>query len=115
MLHIRIIPCLQLINESLVKTVNFSQPKYVGDPINVVKILNEKEVDELFTQGSTLDRISFTTVGKKRGLDTTTVSTHELTHSIFSAAEKSNQGPVIFDPDKAIDELDDFQDQVNAF
>jgi hypothetical protein len=48
-------------------------------------------------------------------LDTTTVSTHELTHSIFSAAEKSNQGPVIFDPDKAIDELDDFQDQVNAF
>ena len=48
-------------------------------------------------------------------MDTTTLSTHELTHSIFSAAEKSNQGPAIFDPDKAIDELEDFQDQVNAF
>ncbi len=48
-------------------------------------------------------------------MDTTTLSTHELTHSIFSAAENSNQGPAIFDPDKAIDELQDFQDQVNAF
>ena len=31
----------------LVKTVNFKNPKYVGDPINAVKIFNEKEVDEL--------------------------------------------------------------------
>ena len=48
-------------------------------------------------------------------MNTTTLSTHELTHSIFSAAQKSNQGPAIFDPYKAIDELEDFQDQVNAF
>lgn len=29
------------------KTVKFANPKYVGDPINAVKIFNEKEVDEL--------------------------------------------------------------------
>lgn len=34
-------------NKGLVKTVNFAKPKYVGDPINAVKIFNEKEVDEL--------------------------------------------------------------------
>ena len=34
-------------NKGLVKTVKFSSPKYVGDPINAVKIFNEKEVDEL--------------------------------------------------------------------
>jgi cyclase len=34
-------------NKGLVKTVNFKEPKYVGDPINAVKIFNEKEVDEL--------------------------------------------------------------------
>ena len=48
-------------------------------------------------------------------MNTVTLSNHELTHSIFSAAQKSNQGPAIFDPGKAIDELGDFQDQVNAF
>ncbi len=47
MLRPRIIPCLLVHNKGLVKTVNFSQPKYVGDPINAVKIFNEKEVDEL--------------------------------------------------------------------
>ena len=30
-----------------VKTVNFKSPKYIGDPINAVRIFNEKEVDEL--------------------------------------------------------------------
>jgi cyclase len=34
-------------NGGLVKTVGFKQPKYVGDPINAVKIFNEKEADEL--------------------------------------------------------------------
>lgn len=43
----RIIPCLLLQNNGLVKTYKFSKPKYVGDPINTVKIFNEKEVDEL--------------------------------------------------------------------
>ncbi len=47
MLYPRIIPCLLVHNKGLVKTVKFSEPKYVGDPINAVKIFNEKEVDEL--------------------------------------------------------------------
>ncbi|MDC0296328.1 AglZ/HisF2 family acetamidino modification protein [Akkermansiaceae bacterium] len=47
MLRSRIIPCLLIQNEGLVKTVNFKDPKYIGDPINAVKIFNEKEVDEL--------------------------------------------------------------------
>jgi cyclase len=47
MLRTRIIPCLLVHNKGLVKTVNFKEPKYVGDPINAVKIFNEKEVDEL--------------------------------------------------------------------
>lgn len=47
MLRPRIIPCLLLHDKGLVKTVNFKSPKYVGDPINAVRIYNEKEVDEL--------------------------------------------------------------------
>ena len=47
MLQPRIIPCLLIKDNGLVKTVNFKNPTYVGDPINVVKIFNEKEVDEL--------------------------------------------------------------------
>lgn len=47
MLRPRIIPCLLVQNNGLVKTVNFKAPKYVGDPINAVKIFNEKESDEL--------------------------------------------------------------------
>ena len=47
MLRPRIIPCLLVHDGGLVKTVGFSNPKYVGDPINAVKIFNEKEVDEL--------------------------------------------------------------------
>tara|TARA_B100001250_G_C19660052_1_gene726635 strand:- start:75 stop:836 length:762 start_codon:yes stop_codon:yes gene_type:complete len=47
MLRSRIIPCLLIHNKGLVKTTKFKDPKYVGDPINAVKIFNEKEVDEL--------------------------------------------------------------------
>lgn len=47
MLRPRIIPCLLVQNKGLVKTVKFGSPKYVGDPINAVKIFNEKEVDEI--------------------------------------------------------------------
>jgi len=47
MLYPRIIPCLLVHNKGLVKTTKFKEPKYVGDPINAVKIFNEKEVDEL--------------------------------------------------------------------
>lgn len=47
MLRSRITPCLLVHKKGLVKTVGFKDPKYVGDPINAVKIFNEKEVDEL--------------------------------------------------------------------
>ncbi len=47
MLRPRLIPCLLVHNGGLVKTVHFGDPKYVGDPINAVRIFNEKEVDEL--------------------------------------------------------------------
>lgn len=47
MLQTRVIPCLLLRNGGLVKTVRFKDAKYVGDPINAVRIFNEKEVDEL--------------------------------------------------------------------
>jgi cyclase len=47
MLRPRITPCLLVHKGGLVKTVGFKTPKYVGDPINAVKIFNEKEADEL--------------------------------------------------------------------
>jgi len=43
----RVIPCLLLRNNGLVKTVRFKDSAYIGDPINAVRIFNEKEVDEL--------------------------------------------------------------------
>jgi imidazole glycerol-phosphate synthase subunit HisF len=46
-LQTRVIPCLLLSRGRLVKTIGFSDPQYVGDPINAVRIFNEKEVDEL--------------------------------------------------------------------
>ena len=47
MLQTRIIPCLLLRNESLVKTVRFGKFGYIGDPLNTCRIFNELEVDEL--------------------------------------------------------------------
>lgn len=47
MLKHRVIPVLLLRNNGLVKTTCFKNPKYVGDPVNAVRIFNEKEVDEL--------------------------------------------------------------------
>ena len=43
----RIIPCLLYDGSGLVKTVKFKNPSYIGDPINAIKIYNDKEVDEL--------------------------------------------------------------------
>ena len=48
MLLPRIIPCLLLTQDGLVKTINFKDPTYIGDPVNAVKIFNEKKADELF-------------------------------------------------------------------
>ncbi len=47
MLRKRIIPTLLLENKKLVKTIKFKERKYIGDPLNAVKIFNEKFVDEL--------------------------------------------------------------------
>lgn len=47
MLRSRITPVLLVHNNGLVKTLKFKDPKYVGDPLNAVRIFNEKEVDEL--------------------------------------------------------------------
>jgi len=47
MLYNRVIPCLLLKGDGLVKTVHFAQPKYLGDPINVVRLFNDLQVDEL--------------------------------------------------------------------
>jgi imidazole glycerol-phosphate synthase subunit HisF len=47
MLRPRIVPCLLVHEGGLVKTVKFRDPTYVGDPINAVRIFNEKEADEL--------------------------------------------------------------------
>jgi cyclase len=47
MLATRVIPCLLLKGKGLVKTIKFKDPKYIGDPINAIKIFNDKEVDEL--------------------------------------------------------------------
>jgi cyclase len=60
MLKIRVMPCLLVSNGRLVKTVRFRNPAYVGDPVNAIKIYNEKEVDELIL----LD-ITATTKGRK--------------------------------------------------
>lgn len=47
MLRTRVIPCLLLRNESLVKTARFGKFDYIGDPSNTCRIFNELEVDEL--------------------------------------------------------------------
>lgn len=47
MLNPRIIVCLLLKNNALYKTVKFKNPKYIGDPLNAVRIFNEKQIDEL--------------------------------------------------------------------
>ena len=62
MLATRVMPCLLMDRGALVKTVQFKNPTYVGDPVNAVRIFNQKEVDELFL----LD-IAATT--EKRGID----------------------------------------------
>lgn len=46
-MRVRVMPCLLLRQSKLVKTVKFKNPDYIGDPVNAVKIYNDKEVDEL--------------------------------------------------------------------
>jgi len=56
LLRTRVMPCLLLSNDGLVKTIKFKSPAYVGDPINTVRIFNEKEVDELILLDITASR-----------------------------------------------------------
>lgn len=58
----RIIPCLSIMDHDLVKTTNFSKPRYLGDPINAVRIFNGKGVDELCI-------LDITASSKNRGPD----------------------------------------------
>jgi cyclase len=60
MLRTRVIPVLLLKGEGIVKTIGFKKPKYLGDPRNIVKIFNDKEVDELIL-------LDITATSKKRG------------------------------------------------
>lgn len=43
----RIVPCLLIDNKGLVKTINFKNPRYLGDPFNTIRLFNGKEVDEI--------------------------------------------------------------------
>ena len=43
----RVIPVLLIKGNGLYKTRKFHNPSYVGDPINTIKIFNDKEVDEI--------------------------------------------------------------------
>ena len=56
MLKTRVIPTLLLRGAGLVKTTGFTKPVYVGDPINAIRIFNEKEVDELVLLDITASR-----------------------------------------------------------
>jgi len=74
-----------------------------------------KEVDEIFTNRPSLETINFSTVGQVRNLNTVHVATHELTHSIFSVADNWSGNDPIYNPLKAVDELQGFIDEVDAF
>jgi cyclase len=52
----RVIPCLQLDGHALVKTRRFRDPVYLGDPVNAVRIFNDREADELIVVDITATR-----------------------------------------------------------
>jgi cyclase len=54
----RVIPVLLLNGKGLVKTINFKNPTYIGDPINAMRIFNEKEVDELILNDINASKMS---------------------------------------------------------
>ena len=67
MSRVRIIPVLLLSKGGLYKTVKFQKPQYIGDPINAVKIFNEKEADELIL-------LDYTASKDKRTIDYTKIA-----------------------------------------
>jgi cyclase len=66
MLATRVMPCLLMDKGALVKTVQFRNQVYVGDPVNAVRIFNQKEVDELLL-------IDITATTENRGIDFATL------------------------------------------
>ena len=66
MLKHRVIPCLLILDNGLVKTTRFTKPKYVGDPINAIRIFSDKEVDELFQLRSQTRNLSGATIRSGR-------------------------------------------------
>ena len=54
----RIIPCLTIQDNDLVKTIQFKNPRYIGDPVNSVKIFNDKGVDELCILDITVSKLN---------------------------------------------------------
>lgn len=62
MARVRIIPVLLMSKGGLYKTIRFQNAKYVGDPINSVKIFNEKQADEIIL-------LDFLASKEKRGID----------------------------------------------
>lgn len=54
----RVIPILLLDDEGLVKTINFNKKTYLGDPVNTIKIFNDKEVDEIMLLDITVTRFN---------------------------------------------------------
>lgn len=67
MRNIRVIPVLLIHDEGLVKSVRFKNYKYVGDPINAVRIFNDKEVDEICI-------LNISATKQKKGPDIETIS-----------------------------------------
>lgn len=113
--RIRVIPTLLLKSDGLVKTVKFNNPRYVGDPVNTVKIFNEKEVDEIVVldiqaskedRGPRMEKIAeiagecFMPMGYGGG-----VSNVQQMHDIlFSGAEKVIVNSAAWSSPKLLDE-----------
>ena len=53
MLAPRVIPSLFIVNSRLINTVNFKESRYIGDPLNAIRIFNEKQADEIVIFSST--------------------------------------------------------------
>jgi imidazole glycerol-phosphate synthase subunit HisF len=67
MRRIRVIPMLLIQGQKLVKTIRFKKPSYVGDPLNALRIFNEKEVDEVAVLDITGDTPNFDYISKMAG------------------------------------------------
>ncbi len=91
----RIIPILLIKGDGLVKTCNFSNPKYIGDPINAVKIFSEKEADEIIVidiESSVRKKINFDLLSKIFGESFTPITYGGGINSLDDAKKIINLG-----------------------